>query len=174
VAYRLLRIDVDRSPLPVIKLELSRDSRMARARSLAASTLTMVALYYLLILFVAIVYFFPTFAHANAGFQFDDVAALAKKIAAEPFRQPQPIPKFLTALSYDDYRDIRFDTKQSSDSGTDRMRAVQTGRNHFDLSAPPRPRISRRRLHSHGGGSLGKPAPCAASARACGKIASIA
>jgi hypothetical protein len=29
------------------------------------------------------------------------------------FRAPPPIPEFLTTLSYDEYRDIRFDTKRS-------------------------------------------------------------
>jgi glucans biosynthesis protein len=54
---------------------------------------------------------------------------LAKKIAAEPFRQPQPIPEFLTALSYDDYRDIRFDTKQSvwRDSGNFQIQLIHPG-----------------------------------------------
>ena len=96
---------------------------------MAASTLPMVALYYLLILFVPFVYFVPTFAHANGGIQFDDIAAMAKKIAAEPFRQPQPIPEFLTALSYDDYRDIRFDTKQSiwRDSGNFQIQFIHPG-----------------------------------------------
>ena len=43
----------------------------------------------------------------------DDVASLAKKMAAEPFKPPQPIPDFLRQISYDDYRDIRFDPAQS-------------------------------------------------------------
>lgn len=43
----------------------------------------------------------------------DNVASLAKKLAAEPFKPPQPVPDFLRQLSYDDYRDIRFDPAQS-------------------------------------------------------------
>ncbi|HSQ12653.1 MAG TPA: glucan biosynthesis protein G [Candidatus Deferrimicrobium sp.] len=55
----------------------------------------------------------PATSAANGQFGFDGVAEMAKKLAAEPFRAPKPIPEFLTSLSYDDYRDIRFDTKQS-------------------------------------------------------------
>lgn len=35
------------------------------------------------------------------------------KLAAEPFKPPQTIPEFLRQISYDEYRDIRFDTAQS-------------------------------------------------------------
>jgi hypothetical protein len=52
-------------------------------------------------------------AVANLPFSIDNVASLAKKLAAEPFKPPQPIPDFLRQLSYDDYRDIRFDPEQS-------------------------------------------------------------
>ncbi|MGH7845649.1 MAG: glucan biosynthesis protein [Candidatus Binatia bacterium] len=52
-------------------------------------------------------------AHASPGFGFDNVSELAKKLAAEPFKPPQAIPDFLTQLSYDQYRDIRFDPEQS-------------------------------------------------------------
>jgi periplasmic glucans biosynthesis protein len=51
--------------------------------------------------------------HAKEPFGFDSVADRAKKLAAEPFRAPPSIPEFLTRLSYDEYRDIRFDTKRS-------------------------------------------------------------
>jgi Periplasmic glucan biosynthesis protein, MdoG len=44
---------------------------------------------------------------------FDSVADRAKKLAAESFRAPPPIPELLTTISYDEYRDIRFDTKRS-------------------------------------------------------------
>jgi periplasmic glucans biosynthesis protein len=59
-------------------------------------------------------------AAANISFNIDNVASLAKRLAAEPFKPPQSIPDFLTQLSYDDYRDIRFDPEQSiwKDAGT--------------------------------------------------------
>jgi periplasmic glucans biosynthesis protein len=52
-------------------------------------------------------------AAANISFNIDNVASLAKQLAAEPFKPPESIPDFLTQLSYDDYRDIRFDPGQS-------------------------------------------------------------
>ena len=55
----------------------------------------------------------PTWCAANGRFGFDSVAEIARKVAAEPYRAPTPVANFLTAISYDDYRDIRFDTKQS-------------------------------------------------------------
>jgi periplasmic glucans biosynthesis protein len=54
---------------------------------------------------------------ANAGtggaFSFENVSELAKKAADEAFRAPPSIPDFLKTISYDDYRDIRFDVKQT-------------------------------------------------------------
>ena len=66
---------------------------------------------------------------ANSHFNFDDVTEVARKLAAEPFRPPQPIPEFLTSLTYDDYRDIRFDTKQSvwRDSGNFQIQLIHPG-----------------------------------------------
>jgi hypothetical protein len=52
-------------------------------------------------------------AAANIPFSIENVASLAKKLATESFKPPQPIPDFLRQLSYDDYRDIRFDLEQS-------------------------------------------------------------
>src|SRR5206468_4733096 len=52
-------------------------------------------------------------AAANIPLSIDNVATLAKKLAAESFKPPQPIPDFLKQLSYDDYRDIRFDPEQA-------------------------------------------------------------
>lgn len=52
-------------------------------------------------------------AAANVPFNIDHVATLAKKLAAESFKPPQPVPDFLKQVSYDDYRDIRFDPEQS-------------------------------------------------------------
>jgi glucans biosynthesis protein len=59
-------------------------------------------------------------AAANISFNIDNVASLAERLAAEPFKPPQSIPDFLKQLSYDDYRDIRFDPEQSiwKDAGT--------------------------------------------------------
>ena len=55
----------------------------------------------------------PTDAAANNRFSIENVADLARKLAAKPFSPPPPIPEFLRQISYDDYRDIRFDTEQS-------------------------------------------------------------
>jgi glucans biosynthesis protein len=52
-------------------------------------------------------------AHAKPSFGFDNVSESAKKLAAQPFKPPQEIPDFLTQLSYDQYRDIRFDPAES-------------------------------------------------------------
>jgi glucan biosynthesis protein MdoG len=52
-------------------------------------------------------------ASANGQFSIDNVAAIAKKMAAESFKPPQPIPEYLKQINYDDYRDIRFDPEQS-------------------------------------------------------------
>ncbi len=58
-------------------------------------------------------YLHPFRVEANNQFGFDQVADLAKKTAAEPFKAPPAVPEFLTQLTYDGYRDIRFDTAQS-------------------------------------------------------------
>jgi glucans biosynthesis protein len=52
-------------------------------------------------------------ADANTPFGLDDVVDQAKKLASEPFKTPAIIPDFLNQLSYDEYRDIRFDSSQS-------------------------------------------------------------
>jgi glucans biosynthesis protein len=65
------------------------------------------------ILVVAFITILSPSLHAKEPFGFDSVADRAKKLAAEPFRAPPSIPEFLTRLSYDEYRDIRFDTKRS-------------------------------------------------------------
>jgi glucans biosynthesis protein len=69
----------------------------------------------------------PAAAHGRMGF--DGVAEIARKLAAEPFRAPQPIPDFLTSISYDDYRDIRFDTRQSlwRDGGNFQIQLIHPG-----------------------------------------------
>jgi glucans biosynthesis protein len=67
------------------------------------------------VLLITIVFSFlePWDSAANVPFSIDNVASLAKKLAAEPFKSPQPVPDLLKQLSYDDYRDIRFDSEQS-------------------------------------------------------------
>lgn len=50
---------------------------------------------------------------AAEPFGFSQVAARARRLAADSFHAPTTVPDFLTDLSYDDYRDIRFDVKQS-------------------------------------------------------------
>src|SRR5262245_4602694 len=47
-------------------------------------------------------------ATAAEPFGFPEVAEQAQRLAAEPFKSPPLIPDFLSRLSYDDYRDIRF------------------------------------------------------------------
>lgn len=71
----------------------------------------------------------PASSDANGRFAFDDVAEIAKKIAAEPYRAPVPVPDFLASLSYDNYRDIRFDTKRSwwRDSGNFQLQFIHPG-----------------------------------------------
>lgn len=71
----------------------------------------------------------PAQVGANGGFGFEHVAEVAKKIAAEPYRAPQTVPKFLTDLTYDDYRDIRFQTQQSwwRDRGNFQLQFIHPG-----------------------------------------------
>src|SRR5919108_784767 len=52
-------------------------------------------------------------ALGNTRFGLDDVAEVAKRLAAEPFKPPPSVPDFLKQLTYDQYRDIRFDSAQS-------------------------------------------------------------
>src|SRR5262249_19440087 len=52
-------------------------------------------------------------AKADVPFGFSEVTEQAGRLAAEPFKAPPAIPDFLARLSYDEYRDIRFDTAQS-------------------------------------------------------------
>lgn len=49
-------------------------------------------------------------AHA---FDLQYVVAKAKALAARPYEAPQPIPKFLQALSFDEYQGIRFNPDRS-------------------------------------------------------------
>ena len=62
------------------------------------------------ILFLAV---FAAPAIGNTRFNLDNVSELAKTLAARPFKPPESVPDFLKQLSYDQYRDIRFDSAQS-------------------------------------------------------------
>lgn len=66
---------------------------------------------------------------ANGSFGFDEVSQAAQKLAAEPFKPPRPIPDFLKQISYDDYRDIRFDTAHSlwKDRGNFQVQLLHPG-----------------------------------------------
>jgi len=66
---------------------------------------------------------------AQRAFGFDNVAEIARKTAAEPFKAPQPVPDYLTDINYDDYRDIRFDTAQSlwRDGGRFQVQFIHPG-----------------------------------------------
>ncbi|MGA7800277.1 MAG: glucan biosynthesis protein G [Gammaproteobacteria bacterium] len=48
-----------------------------------------------------------------ADFGFKDVIARAKALAQKPYQAPQPVPKFLRDLSFNDYQGIRFKPKKS-------------------------------------------------------------
>jgi glucans biosynthesis protein len=52
-------------------------------------------------------------ANARVPFGLPNVVEQAKRLAAEPFKPPTPIPDFLAKVTYDEYRDIRFDVSQS-------------------------------------------------------------
>jgi periplasmic glucans biosynthesis protein len=66
---------------------------------------------------------------AVPAFGFDNLADIAKKLAAEPFKPPQQVPDFLKQLSYDDFRDIRFDPAQSlwKDGGNFQIQFIHPG-----------------------------------------------
>lgn len=83
----------------------------------------------LLRLSIALICLTPISAAATDRFTFESVAAIARKSAAAPYRAPQPIPEFLTAISYDDYRDIRFDTQKSlwRDGGNFQVQFIHPG-----------------------------------------------
>jgi glucans biosynthesis protein len=67
-------------------------------------------------------------AGAN-NFDLKNVIEQARKLAAEPFKAPPAIPEFLTQISYDGYRDIRFDTSHSmwKDSGNFQVQFIHPG-----------------------------------------------
>ncbi len=45
---------------------------------------------------------------ANKAASFEDVAAKARILAAQPYREPERVPQWLSELDYDKWRDIRF------------------------------------------------------------------
>ena len=52
---------------------------------------------------------FLSSTHTASAFDFDDVAALARRKARAPYKPPDGAqPAELAALNYDEYRDIRF------------------------------------------------------------------
>jgi glucans biosynthesis protein len=52
-------------------------------------------------------------ARAPKTFGFEQVAAKAKQLAGEPFKAPPTVPDWLTKITYDQWRDIRFRTDQT-------------------------------------------------------------
>jgi periplasmic glucans biosynthesis protein len=76
-----------------------------------------------------IVLFNSSSVDANGEFGFEQVAETARKLATEPFKPPQPVPDFLKQISYDEFRDIRFDTAQSlwKDSGNFQVQFIHPG-----------------------------------------------
>lgn len=72
---------------------------------------------------------FSTPLQAKEPFGFNNVAERARQLAAESFRPPPAIPDFLKALTYDEYRDIRFDVKQSlwRDRGNFQLQMIHPG-----------------------------------------------
>jgi glucans biosynthesis protein len=71
----------------------------------------------------------PASATAHRRFTFDHVAEAARKLATESYRAPAQIPDFLSSLSYDDFRDIRFDTAKSwwRESGNFQIQFIHPG-----------------------------------------------
>ena len=68
-------------------------------------------------------------APASTRFGLDDVTDIAKKLAAEPFKPLPLVPDFLRQLTYDQYRDIRFDPAQSlwKDGGNFQVQFIHPG-----------------------------------------------
>ena len=71
----------------------------------------------------------PHASAADARFDFAQVSEAARKLASQEFREPRAIPDFLKSISYDEYRDIRFDTKQSlwRDGGNFQIQFIHPG-----------------------------------------------
>jgi glucans biosynthesis protein len=52
-------------------------------------------------------------AVAASGFEFQHVIDKARALAAQPYKAPPTIPRFMRELAYDQYQDIRFDPERS-------------------------------------------------------------
>ncbi|NPU94482.1 MAG: glucan biosynthesis protein G [Gammaproteobacteria bacterium] len=52
-------------------------------------------------------------AQAAETFSFQTVIDKARDLAAQPYHEPEPIPRFMRELSYDQYQDIRFNPDKS-------------------------------------------------------------
>jgi glucans biosynthesis protein len=74
-------------------------------------------------------FFLPAGTTYADKFDLKDVIERARKLASEPFKAPPAIPEFLKKISYDDYRDIRFDTSYSmwKDSGNFQVQFIHPG-----------------------------------------------
>ncbi|HUD00215.1 MAG TPA: glucan biosynthesis protein G [Candidatus Polarisedimenticolaceae bacterium] len=68
-------------------------------------------------------------AAATGIFGFDQVTETARKLATEPFKPPPAVPDFLRQISYDEFRDVRFDTAESlwKDSGNFQVQFIHPG-----------------------------------------------
>jgi glucans biosynthesis protein len=63
--------------------------------------------------------------HAAAAFGFDDVAERASALAQEPFQRPEPVPRWLLQIGYDEWRGIRFRPEQALWRGASSSFTVQ-------------------------------------------------
>lgn len=50
---------------------------------------------------------------AATAFDFEDVVATAQSLASKPYSAPEPIPRFMRELGYDEYQNIRFNEDKS-------------------------------------------------------------
>jgi periplasmic glucans biosynthesis protein len=55
----------------------------------------------------------PGVAAGSATFRYHEVVAMAQKLSEESYRPPSSIPDFLLGITYDAWRDIRFDPEQA-------------------------------------------------------------
>ena len=52
-------------------------------------------------------------SHAAQPFGLDDVVKMAQDLAAKPYKAPEPIPRFLREMNYQQFQGIRFDDSKS-------------------------------------------------------------
>lgn len=57
--------------------------------------------------------FLPPDVGAKTKFSFQNVIEKAKTLAGKPYQAPARVPEFLTKMSYDEWRDIRFNSEQA-------------------------------------------------------------